>query len=62
MAAVKRRSRITIEYAEVPLADVVDYFVAGYKTGRKITRHEWFIDFVHQEVVLKLHIERDHAP
>lgn len=62
MKSAKQSPMIEIRYDELPLADIIDYFVAAYKTGSKITRHEWFIDPAKATAILKLYIERGHAP
>jgi hypothetical protein len=52
-------TKLEIEYKEVDIAQVIRYFVNGYKLDEgKITNYEYFIDSSKGKAVLKLFTEK----
>lgn len=51
-------SKMRIEYVEVNLSQVIQYFVNGYKLhDGNIVNHDAYIDTAKSKVVLKLFVE-----
>lgn len=54
-------STVRIQYQEIPMADVVDYFAKAYTptSGERVVQYEWFIDPIHAKLVFRLYVEAD---
>lgn len=51
-------TKLRIEYVEVPIEQLIRYFVSGYNfPDRAITSHEYYLDTAKGKAVLKLFTE-----
>lgn len=55
------KTTMDIQYHEVKLDDVLDYFVKGYDfpPGTSLFRHEAFIDTAKGKVIIRMTTKRD---